>query len=67
MSTASSVLIMVHDLRSGKSKFYRILGEDGEPAGLYYMFSAPDGRSYGIFMPSGESEQNPAVYDLSSL
>ena len=67
MSTASSVLIMVHDLRSGKSKFYRILGEDGEPAGLYYMFSAPDGRSYGIFMPSGEDGQNPAVYDISRL
>ena len=67
MSTASSVLIMVHDLRSGKSKFYRILGEDGEPAGLYYMFNAPDGRSYGIFMPSGKSEQNPAVYDISLL
>ena len=54
-------------MRSGKSTFYRIMGENGEIADLLYMFCTPEGRPCGIFMPSDVSEQNPAVYDLSSL
>ena len=67
MSTTSTMLLMVNDMRSGKSTFYRIMGENGEIADLLYMFCTPEGKPCGIFMPSDVSEQNPAVYDLSSL
>ena len=67
MSTTSTMLLMVNDMRSGKSTFYRIMGENGEIADLLYMFCTPEGKPCGIFMPSDVSELNPAVYDLSSL
>ena len=67
MSTTNTMLLMVNDMRSGKSTFYRIMGENGEIADLLYMFCTPEGKPCGIFMPSDVSEQNPAVYDLSSL
>lgn len=65
MNTAGETLLMVNDLSSGESTFYRILDGNGEPAYLHYLFNAPDGTVRGIFMT--DDGENPSVFDLSSL
>lgn len=65
-SSACSTLIMVYDMAERKSTFYKILDESGRSVDLLYMLNTPEGEVCGIFMQYA-IEDNPAIYNLSSL
>ena len=63
--SARALYRMVYDRNGSKSSFYRILDEDGEPAGLYWMFRDNEGKVMGVF--TSARQDNPVICDLSAL
>lgn len=63
--SARALYLMVYDINGSKSSFYRILDEDGEPAGLYWMFRDNEGKVRGVF--TSARQDNPVICDLSAL
>lgn len=63
--SARALYLMVYDINGSKSSFYRILDEDGEPAGLYWMFRDNEGKVMGVF--TSARQDNPVICDLSAL
>lgn len=65
LPSARALYLMVYDINGSKSSFYRILDEDGEPAGLYWMFRDNEGKVMGVF--TSARQDNPVICDLSAL
>lgn len=65
LPSARAMYLMVYDINGSKSSFYRILDEDGEPAGLYWMFRDNEGKVMGVF--TSARQDNPVICDLSAL
>lgn len=65
LPSARAMYLMVYDINGSKSSFYRILDEDGEQAGLYWMFRDNEGKVMGVF--TSARQDNPVICDLSAL
>lgn len=65
LPSARAMYLMVYDINDNKSSFYRILDEDREQAGLYWMFRDNEGKVKGVFTSSRQG--NPVICDLSAL
>lgn len=65
LPSARAMYLMVYDINDNKSSFYRILDEDREQAGLYWMFRDNEGKVKGVFTSS--RQENPVICDLSAL
>lgn len=65
LPSARALYLMVYDINDNKSSFYRILDEDREQAGLYWMFRDNEGKVKGVFTSS--RQDNPVICDLSAL
>lgn len=65
LPSARALYLMVYDINDNKSSFYRILDEDREQAGLYWMFRDNEGKVKGVFTSS--RQDNPVICDLSVL
>lgn len=65
LPSARAMYLMVYGINDNKSSFYRILDEDREQAGLYWMFRDNEGKVKGVFTSS--RQDNPVICDLSAL
>lgn len=65
LPSARALYLMVYDINDNKSSFYRILDEDREQAGLYWMFRDNEGKVKGVFTSSRQG--NPVICNLSAL